>query len=77
MKSLDTPIQRYQHTPADRTHNARHNDLACGIARWKATGYGIDPNQPALRHYPNTNNTCHCHWCAGTTITTTEPVSWP
>jgi hypothetical protein len=38
-----------------------------GIDRWKATGYGVDPNQIAFRHYPDDPN-CLCHECADTPI---------
>lgn len=69
--NLDVPDPRH-------TRRVRHNDLVCGIQRWKATGYGIDPNQPALRHRPHRGDrSCECHWCAGTPIVSTEPVRWP
>jgi hypothetical protein len=42
-----------------------------GIERWKKTGYGIDLNQLAFRHYGN--DRCPCHVCAGTPIAGTLP----
>lgn len=39
------------------------------IDRWMCTGYGIDPNQLAFRHYPDDEH-CGCHQCAGTPIET-------
>lgn len=45
----------------------QRQEIALGIERWKASGYGIDPNQLAFRHYPDDPD-CRCHECADTPI---------
>lgn len=41
-----------------------------------ATGYGIDPNQIALRHDP-ADKDCQCFQCADTPIITTKAPYQP
>jgi hypothetical protein len=41
-------------------------------ARWMRTGYGVDPNQIGLRHYPDGDD-CKCCTCAGTPVYITQP----
>lgn len=36
-------------------------EIHAGIERWKATGWGVDPNQLAFRHYDN--GRCECMSC--------------
>lgn len=45
--------------------------LIAGVKQWQETGFGIDPNQVALRHYPGDKD-CQCFQCADTPIITTK-----
>jgi len=49
------------------------DDLLAGIARWRETGYGIDPNQAALRHYDR--GECECMTCRPGLLPIVE--TWP
>ena len=46
-------------------------ELLAGIEQWQATGYGINPSQPALRHFPE-NSSCPCWKCAGAPVVVTS-----
>ena len=51
-------------------------ELIEGVEQWMATGYGIDPNQIALRHDP-ADKDCQCFQCADTPIITTKAPYQP
>ena len=46
-------------------------ELIDGVQEWMKTGYGIDPNQIAMRHYPG-DAKCECFKCAGTPVIKTK-----
>ena len=51
-------------------------ELIDGVTEWMKTGYGIDPNQAAMRHYPEDED-CQCFKCAGTRVITTKAPYTP
>ena len=51
-------------------------ELIDGVLQWTQTGYGIDPNQIAMRHYPGEED-CKCFKCAGTPILTSHAPYTP
>lgn len=50
--------------------------LIAGVKQWQETGFGIDPNQIAMRHYPEDED-CQCFKCAGTRVITTKAPYTP
>lgn len=50
--------------------------LIAGVKQWQETGFGIDPNQVAMRHDPADEN-CQCFKCAGTRVITTRAPYTP
>lgn len=55
--------------------SAERDYLDTEIARYRRTGYGVDPNQDALYH--RDGPACRCHFCADTPIAiTSRPPQW-
>lgn len=50
--------------------------LIAGVKQWQETGFGIDPNQIAMRHDPGEQN-CQCFKCAGTPVIRTKAPYQP